>query len=218
MSKSYKQLEIFHENHNKLKERVKQFGYETLLDEEILHSLTLIPVEKLRGQITKYGLQDMVKFSDTYNLTLTQKNKLKMVFEFSKRLNRTPFKEKVKLDSSSIACKYFLNELRFLNIENFLVAFLDNQNRLIGLERASSGSTNETGVYVKEIVKSCVVKSSCAVVVAHNHPSGSLQPSKSDIETTKRLKEALHLVDIKLIDHIIVAEDQAFSFAEHGMI
>lgn len=99
-----------------------------------------------------------------------------------------------------------------------MVLYLDNQHRLITSETTSMGTINATAVYPREIIKTALGHNAAAVVVAHNHPSGVAEPSDDDRKVTKRLTEALSLVDIRVLDHVVVGHCQAVSFAERGWL
>lgn len=102
--------------------------------------------------------------------------------------------------------------------ESFRVMFLNTQHRLIALEELSRGTIDEAAVYPREVVKAALKFNAAAVVLAHNHPSGLTDPSEADRKITQRLKDALALVDIRVLDHFIIADNETYSFAEHGMI
>src|SRR5476649_685453 len=102
--------------------------------------------------------------------------------------------------------------------EVFVVIYLDAQHRVIDHEELFQGSLTQTSVYPREVVKSALAHNSAAVCLAHNHPSGVAEPSHADELLTRQLREALSMVDIKLIDHFIVAGASAISFAERGLI
>jgi len=105
-----------------------------------------------------------------------------------------------------------------LQHEVFIVLFLDAQNRLLSAVEMFRGTLTQTSVYPREIVKSALQRNAAAVVLAHNHPSGSAEPSRADEFLTQTLKSALALVDVRILDHFVVAGDQATSFAERGLI
>jgi DNA repair protein RadC len=102
--------------------------------------------------------------------------------------------------------------------EVFACIWLDAQHRVIAIEEPFRGTLTQTSVYPREIVKSALAANAAAVIFAHNHPSGVAQPSQSDELLTRNLKEALALVDVKVLDHFIVAGHQAISFAERGLL
>lgn len=124
----------------------------------------------------------------------------------------------VSFNSSAETLQYLRLQLEHLEREVFMVLYLDSQHRLITSETTSMGTINATAVYPREIIKSALVHNAAAVVVAHNHPSGVAEPSAEDRKVTKRLTEALSLVDIRVLDHVVVGHGQAVSFAERGWL
>jgi DNA repair protein RadC len=102
--------------------------------------------------------------------------------------------------------------------EVFVCIWLDAQHRVIETDTPFAGTLTQTSVYPREIVKLGLRRNAAAVIFAHNHPSGVAQPSQSDELLTRNLKDALTLVDLKVLDHFIVAGNQAISFAERGLL
>jgi len=102
--------------------------------------------------------------------------------------------------------------------EVFLAVMLDAQNRVLACEELFRGTLTQTSVYPREVVKCALARNAAAVIFAHNHPSGVAEPSHADQVLTQSLKQALALVDIKVLDHFIVAGSSALSFAERGLI
>ena len=105
------------------------------------------------------------------------------------------------------------------HVERFSVMFLDNKNCMISHEVLFTGTLTKSSVYPREIVRAALRNNAASVVLSHNHPSGSLQPSFSDERLTKTIKEALELVDVRVLDHVITsAEGMSLSMAEKGLI
>jgi len=102
--------------------------------------------------------------------------------------------------------------------ESFVVLHLDAQHRLLGVDDLFHGTLTQTSVYPREVVKAALRHNAAAVIFAHNHPSGVAEPSKSDEMLTQALKQALALVDVRALDHFIVAGSEVLSFAERGLI
>lgn len=102
--------------------------------------------------------------------------------------------------------------------EVFSVLFVDSQHRLISVEDMFAGTIDGAAVYPREVLKQALACNSAAVVLGHNHPSGAVTPSSADRRITQRLKDALDLVDIRVLDHVIVSPDATFSFAEAGLL
>ena len=121
--------------------------------------------------------------------------------------------------SSPGAVKQYLQlELASKEHEVFAVLFLDAQNRLIAMEVLFRGTLTQTSVYPREVVLHALQHRAAAVVLAHNHPSGTVQPSRADEALTQTLKAALALVDVRVLDHVIVAPGDALSMAEKGLL
>ena len=102
--------------------------------------------------------------------------------------------------------------------EVFAVLLLDSQNRVMKFVELFRGTLNQTSVYPREVVKLALATNAAAVIFAHNHPSGSIEPSRADEQLTFQLKSALALVDIKVLDHFIIAGTTALSFSERGLL
>ena len=102
--------------------------------------------------------------------------------------------------------------------EVFAVLFLDNQNRVIAYEAMFVGTLSQTSVYPREVALAALRHEAAAVILAHNHPSGSVQPSRADEHLTHTLKQSLALVDVRVLDHIIVGGDAVLSMAEQGLV
>lgn len=103
-------------------------------------------------------------------------------------------------------------------VEHFALLFLDSQHRAIAFERMFSGTLTQTNIYPREVVLAALRHNAAAVILAHNHPSGNVQPSRADEALTQALKNALALMDIRVLDHVIVAPGQALSMAEAGLV
>ncbi len=121
--------------------------------------------------------------------------------------------------TSSHAVRDWLRlQLATLEREEFTVLFLDNQHRLIAHDTLFTGTINHTQVHPREVVKAALKHNAAAILVAHCHPSGLAEPSDADRRVTERLKQALNLVDICLLDHLVVGGMDIVSFAERGWL
>lgn len=109
-------------------------------------------------------------------------------------------------------------KLRDLPHEVFCCVYVDNRNRVIAFEELFRGTIDGASVHPREVVKKALGRNAAALILAHNHPSGVADPSQADELITRRLKQALNLVDIRLIDHVIVADGTCTSFAERGLL
>lgn len=104
------------------------------------------------------------------------------------------------------------------DVERFACVWLDNRHRVITCDVMFTGTIDRAGVHPREVVRRAIERNAAAVVLAHNHPSGVLEPSQADELITRRLKEALALIDVRVLDHFLVTREEAFSFSEHGLI
>lgn len=122
------------------------------------------------------------------------------------------------MDSPQVLRDWLRLHCASLQHEVFLVLYLDVQCRLIEAEELFRGTLTQASVYPREVVKSALARNAAALAIAHNHPSGETEPSRADELLTQTLKSALSLVDVKVIDHFIVAGDHVLSFSERGLI
>ena len=115
--------------------------------------------------------------------------------------------------------KTFLSlRLADLKAEVFAVLFLDNRHRMLAFEPLFNGTIDGATVHPREVVRRAIEHNAAAVILSHNHPSGVAEPSQADQRITQRLTEALKLIDVRVIDHIVVGSDETVSFAERGLI
>ena len=128
------------------------------------------------------------------------------------------FQRGEEICSAESAGRYLLFALGIEEREVFGVIFLDSQHRVITFEKMFWGTVNAAAVYPREVVKRGLALNAAAVLLAHNHPSGKSAPSEADKSITKRIGEALALVDIRVLDHIVVGADSQYSFAENGLL
>ena len=140
------------------------------------------------------------------------------VAELARRALGQRLREREVMDSPQALREYLQLHLAHKSHEVFAVLFLDQQHRLLALEELFRGTLSETSVYPREVLLRALHHHSAAVVLAHNHPSGSVQPSRADLALTRHLREALALVDVRVLDHLIVGGGQCLSMAEEGLL
>ena len=131
------------------------------------------------------------------------------------------FKSLHQVTCSEDAYKYMLSTYKKGTIcykEYFKVLFLNQANQILGYTLISEGGLTETTADVRLIFQAALLTNSVALILAHNHPSGNLKPSQSDLDITKKLKNSCDLLDISLLDHLIITKDNYFSFADEGLI
>lgn len=143
---------------------------------------------------------------------------LRAVLETVQRLLSAEMEQRDALSSPRAVRDYLRLRLQGLESEVFMALFLDAQNRVIAAEELFRGTLTQTSVYPREVVKRALHHNAGAVIFAHNHPSGVAEPSRSDEALTQALRQALALVDVKVLDHFIVAGSGCLSFAERGLL
>jgi DNA repair protein RadC len=143
---------------------------------------------------------------------------LQAIFEMSQRALQEKMGQRDALSSPQQVRDYLRLKLGALSREVFMVLFLDAQNRVIVTEELFSGTLTQTSVYPREVVRRAMHHNAGAVIFAHNHPSGIAEPSQADRSLTTALKEALALVDVRVLDHFVIAGNEAVSFSERGLL
>ncbi|MEO8752382.1 MAG: DNA repair protein RadC [Casimicrobiaceae bacterium] len=143
---------------------------------------------------------------------------VKAAIELARRLAREEVCRGGVLTSPEAVRDYLRLSLSTLPHEAFMALFLDSQHRLLASEELFRGTLAQTSVYPREVLKAALAHNAAAVIFAHNHPSGVAEPSRADELLTQALKQALALVDIRTLDHFVVAGAQVVSFAERGLL
>lgn len=158
------------------------------------------------------------QFTRGHGLGAAKYVQLQAVLELASRhFNERLSRDDVLTDTESVK-RYLSMQLKNPSRELFHVLFLDSQHRLIASETLFSGTLGEATVYPREVLKRALSLDTSAVILAHNHPSGHIEPSYADREVTKKIKNALQLVDVRLLDHMIVGDGEVLSFAEQGLL
>ena len=140
------------------------------------------------------------------------------VLELARRALAERLAERAVFDSPGAVREYLQLHLAARSHEVFAALFLDSQHRLLAMEELFRGTLTQTSVYPREVVLRALHHQAAAVILAHNHPSGSVQPSRADEALTQTLKAALALVDVRVLDHFIVAPGAWLSMAEQGLV
>ena len=140
------------------------------------------------------------------------------MLELARRSLREDFRRDPALSSPDKVRDYLNVTLAHREHEVFMALFLDEQNRLLTADELFRGTLTQASVYPREVVKRTLAVNAASVIFAHNHPSGVAEPSRSDELLTASLKQALGLVDVRVLDHVIVAGSSAVSFAERGRL
>ncbi|KIO49979.1 DNA repair protein RadC [Nitrosospira sp. NpAV] len=143
---------------------------------------------------------------------------LQAVLEMARRALEEKLKAGDTMSSPAAVRDYLRLRLEGRKHEIFIGIFLDSQNRTVATEELFNGTLTQTSVYPREVVKRALHHNAAAIIFAHNHPSGVAEPSQADEILTQSLKQALALVDVKVLDHFIIGGGTAMSFAERGLI
>ena len=181
-------------------------------------------VDLSRHLLTRFnGLRPLLEasqaeFCEHLGLGPAKFAQLQAVLEMGRRhLQQALDKPDAFRDPASVR-QYLSSRLRHLPHEVFACLFLDNQHRLITYEELFRGTIDGASVYPREIVKKVLSHNAAAVIFAHNHPSGVAEPSNSDERITHKLQQALQLVDVRVLDHFIVGDNDVLSMAERGLL
>jgi DNA repair protein RadC len=170
------------------------------------------------GTLTSLFASDLERLLHMKGLGLAKAVQLQAVIELARRALEEQIKPGVNLGSPKAVRDYLRLALLRQDKEVFLGIFLDAQNRVLITEELSNGTLTQTSVFPREVVKRALHHNAAAVVFAHNHPSGLAEPSRADELLTQALKQALALVDVKVLDHFIVGGSTTMSFAERGLL
>ncbi|WP_085300514.1 RadC family protein [Cognaticolwellia mytili] len=214
----------------KPREKLLRFGAKSLSDAELLAIFLRTGVKgchvvdlarrllKSFGSISKIYQAEQNEFCQYHGLGVAKYVQLQACLEMSKRYLAEEMQEGHTLTSSMATQKFLTAELRYETREVFAVLFLNTQHQVIKFERLFHGTINAAAVYPRIVVEAALKYQAGAIILAHNHPSGIAEPSIADNQITERLEQALALIDVKVLDHIIVAGCHCYSYAEHGKV
>jgi DNA repair protein RadC len=170
------------------------------------------------GSLTQLFAASQEDFCEVHGLGEAKYVQLQAIKEMSLRGLKEELQRGDALNSPRAVRDYLQLLLGARQQEVFLVLFLDTQHRVIASEVLFNGTLSQTSVYPREVVKRALAHNAAAVILAHNHPSGVAEPSQSDQLLTDALKQALNLVDVRVLDHFIVGTGTILSFAERGLM
>lgn len=212
------------------REKLIELGANALSDAELLAIFLRVgvvgksAVDLARDLLTKFGSLNGIfaateaELSQVHGIGSSKYVQLQAIFEMSRRALNEELQARDIFQSPKQVREYLVLKLGALTREVFLVLFLDAQNRLNATEELFSGTLTQTSVYPREVVKRAIHHNAASVIFAHNHPSGATQQSTADEQITQQLKQALALIDVRVLDHFIVAGNQTLSFAEQGLL
>lgn len=212
------------------REKLLQRGAAALTDAELLAIFLRTgvagrsAVDLARDLLLRFGgLRPMLKagqaeFCAAHGLGSAKYAQLQAVLEIARRHLAEGLSGRDALGDPAATREFLRLKLRDLDHEVFCALFLDSQNQVLGFEILATGTINAASVYPREVVKQALRAQAASVILAHNHPSGIAEPSLADRTLTNRLRDALALVDIRVLDHFVVGEGQPVSFAERGWL
>ncbi len=212
------------------REKLIELGAEALSDAELLAIFLRVgvtgksAVDLARYLLTQFGSLNGIfaatehELSQVHGIGTSKYVQLQAIFEMSRRALNEQLQQRDVFNSPQQVRDYLVLKLGGLMREVFLVLFLDTQNHLVATEEMFTGTLTQTSVYPREVVKRALHHNAASVIFAHNHPSGIAQQSQADELLTRQLKQALALVDVRVLDHFIVAGNNTLSFSEHGIL
>lgn len=212
------------------REKLLQRGVAALSDAELLAIFlrTGIPgktaVDLARDLLSRFGSlrallnADLKQFCEGPGLGAAKFAQLQATVEMSRRYFAETVQRSSVLENPQQTQDYLASRLRDYSFEVFSCLYLDNRHRIIQFEELFRGTINGASVHPREVVKKALSHNAAAVIFAHNHPSGIAEPSMADQQITKLLTEALALVDVRVLDHVVVGDGVTVSFAERGLM
>ena len=212
------------------REKLIELGAEALSDAELLAIFLRVgvtgksAVDLARDLLNQFGSLNGIfaatehELSQVHGIGTSKYVQLQAIFEMSRRALNEQLQQRDVFKSPQQVRDYLVLKLGGLTREVFLVLFLDTQNHLVATEEMFAGTLTQTSVYPREVVKRALHHNVASVIFAHNHPSGIAKQSQADELLTKELKQALALVDVRVLDHFIVAGNNTLSFSERGLI
>lgn len=226
-----KKLVNDHTGHRKrLKDKHKRSDIGNWLDYEVLeYALSYAIPRKDTKPAAKELLNTFKSFSSVLDSDIRDLKHIKGISEhtalFIKLLKdisnyylKDSLSNKNLISSPELVVNYFKNLLKGCADEEFHSLFLNKNNHLISTELIQKGTIDKSVIYPRKIIERSIYNHAANVIIAHNHPGGTLKPSENDLEVTKTLKNALNTIDINLLDHIIITNESYFSFQEHNLL
>jgi DNA repair protein RadC len=212
------------------REKLLEKGAHALSDAELLAVLLRSgtrgrnAIELAQAHIVAFGslrallTAEWSRWSDKAGVGVARYAALQAALELARRHLQQSLKLGSPLTAPDMTRRFLAAQLRDRPYEVFCVLYLDSHHRLIAFEELFRGTTDNAQVHTKEVVRQTLAHNASAVILAHNHPSGVKEPSPADEFITKRLREALALIDVRVLDHLIVGDGGCYSFAEHGLL
>ncbi|EFE87859.1 RadC family protein [Fusobacterium periodonticum] len=221
----------------RVRKKFLENGFNGLEDYEVLELLLFYVIP--RRDTKAIAKELMAKFKTLANVLKADNKELKTInglgdvaITFLKMMGALPEKiyedklknEKIikddtnKITNKEILLNFLRNKIGYENVEKFYVIYLSSSNEVLAFEESSSGTLDRSSIYPREIYKRVIMENAKSIIIAHNHPSGNISPSKCDIDITNEIAKGLKNFGALLIEHIIITRDSYFSFLEEGLI
>ncbi len=212
------------------REKLLDQGADSLSDAELLAIFLRTgvrgrsAVDLARDLLSEFGslrallCADRDEFCQQHGLGTAKYSQLQAVLEMARRHLAESLQRGISLTDPEATRRYLQAQMRDYEHEVFACLLLDNRHRVIRYSELFRGTINGASVYPREVVKHILRHNAAAVILAHNHPSGVAEPSEADRHLTRRLKSALELVDVRILDHFVIGDGHTVSFAERGWI
>lgn len=212
------------------REKVERHGASSLTDSELLAILiragtgTITAVDLAKSLLVKYenlhelSSRSIGEFKRFKGIGSTKAVTLVAAFELGRRLAAETRPEKIRVNSPKSIAERYIPILESVKQEEFRVILLDTANNILGEQLVSKGSLNASIVHPREVFKKAITDSAAGLIILHNHPSGNPEPSEEDKKVTRNLVKAGSIIGIEIVDHIIIAGLQYFSFVEHDLL
>lgn len=226
---NYKAIKDWRED-ERPRERLMSKGAHSLSDSELLAILLghgtrgISAVDVARNLLEKFGTIESIASRDYSEIKRvkgvgdTKAVNLCAAFELGRRVKSQSLSGEATACSPNDIAEYYIPRLAGERVESFHVLMLNSANSIFRSIRITNGILNSTAVHAREVFRLAISESAASIILLHNHPSGNNTPSQADIQITKQLIEAGETIDIKVLDHIIIAGDSYFSFLEGGII
>ncbi|ADO46388.1 RadC family protein [[Enterobacter] lignolyticus] len=212
------------------REKMQRDGIESLTDAELL--ALFLRIGTRHRDVMSYACDLLHRFGSLYSLLsapekelmrvegigIAKYAQLKGIAELARRFFSVRVIVERSLDSSDATREFLQSQLAQEEREIFMVIFLDNQNRVLKHTRMFAGTLSHVEVHPREIVREAIKANAAALILAHNHPSGSAAPSRSDRMVTDKVIKCCQFMEIRVVDHFVIGRGESFSFAEHGWI
>ncbi|TAL68723.1 MAG: JAB domain-containing protein [Bacteroidetes bacterium] len=226
---TYKSIRNWKED-ERPRERLIRHGGASLSDSELLAILIssgtkgFSALDASRKLLNKYSSItnlvscDLSELKKTKGVGSAKAVKLAAAFEIARRIKAEPFSQKKIFRTPEEVAYYYIPKFHGERVETFFILLLNSANQIFREEVVAKGTLNSSIVHPREVFRFAITESAAGIILIHNHPSGNSEPSKEDLLITKQLVEAGKIIDIKVLDHIIIAGESFTSFAQKGLI